>query len=125
MFAALWASGHPGLYALWLVSMMTVLQVLLRVRGIAEHAGFERAEDQRLCTRTVVNPVQTFFFAPHRVNFHVEHHLYPSVPAYRLPAVHRAAAGAGRSPGSAGARRLRERAPRGDAALSRATLSVP
>jgi fatty acid desaturase len=27
--------------------------------------------------------------APNNVNFHVEHHLMPSVPCWRLPALHR------------------------------------
>ena len=26
---------------------------------------------------------------PHHVNHHLEHHLYPAVPHYRLPALHR------------------------------------
>ncbi len=29
------------------------------------------------------------------MNYHVEHHLYPSVPHYRLPELHRALAAAG------------------------------
>jgi fatty acid desaturase len=27
---------------------------------------------------------------PHQVNYHIEHHLYASVPCYRLPELHRA-----------------------------------
>ena len=26
---------------------------------------------------------------PHKVNYHIEHHLYPSVPFYNLPECHR------------------------------------
>ena len=26
---------------------------------------------------------------PHHVNYHVEHHLYPAIPHYNLPACHR------------------------------------
>jgi fatty acid desaturase len=26
---------------------------------------------------------------PHQVNYHIEHHLYASVPHYNLPALHR------------------------------------
>jgi fatty acid desaturase len=29
-----------------------------------------------------------FFFAPKQVNYHLEHHLYPSIPFYYLPRVH-------------------------------------
>jgi fatty acid desaturase len=27
---------------------------------------------------------------PHEVNYHIEHHLYPSIPFYNLPHCHRA-----------------------------------
>jgi fatty acid desaturase len=30
------------------------------------------------------------FFAPHNVNYHLEHHLYPGVPFYNLPELHKA-----------------------------------
>ena len=88
--SVLWGLGHPWyFFFFWFLPMMTVLQVLLRIRGIAEHAGYQPHVEQMLCSRTVVNPVQTFFFAPHQVNYHMEHHEYPSVPFYRLPTVHR------------------------------------
>jgi fatty acid desaturase len=90
MFGVLFWAGHPWLYlTLWVLPFMTCLQVLLRVRGIAEHAGYQPNENQMLNARTVINPLQTFLFAPHGVNYHIEHHVYPSVPFYRLPEVHR------------------------------------
>lgn len=89
LFTALWASGHPWLYlGLWLLPTATSLQFLLRIRGVAEHAGYSQNEDQRLNARTVVSPLETFFFAPNNVNYHIEHHSYPSVPWYNLPKVH-------------------------------------
>jgi fatty acid desaturase len=89
-FGILYIAGHPWLYlTLWILPMMTVLQVLLRIRGIAEHAGYQQGKDQALNSRTVVNPVQAFFFAPHNVNYHIEHHLYPGIPFLNLPKVHR------------------------------------
>jgi fatty acid desaturase len=89
IFGSLYYSGHGALYLLWLIPMMTVLQVLLRIRGVAEHAGYQPNKDQRLNSRTVISPVQTFFLAPHGVYYHVEHHVYPSVPFYRLNTVHK------------------------------------
>lgn len=89
MWGILFSLGHGWLYLLWIVPMMTVLQVLLRIRGVAEHAGYQPNKDQRLNSRTVINPLQTFFFAPHGVFYHVEHHQYPSVPFYNLPTVHK------------------------------------
>ena len=44
---------------------------------------------------------------PHHVNYHIEHHLYPAVPHYNLPACHRALAASG-ALRDAEVRRLRE-----------------
>lgn len=86
----LWLLGHPALYFIfWMLPMMTILQVLLRIRGVAEHAGYEANANQMLCSRTVLNPLQAFFFAPHQVNYHMEHHQYPSIPYFNLPEAHR------------------------------------
>ena len=90
IFLPLWVTGHPWLYlTLWVLPFMTVLQFLLRIRGIAEHAGYQPNENQALNARTVINPLQTFFLAPHGVHYHIEHHLYPSIPFYSLPEAHR------------------------------------
>ena len=89
IFLCLYFSGHPWLYlTLWFVPTVTVLQLLLRIRGVTEHAGYQPNVDQRLNARTVVNPLQTFFFAPHGVNYHIEHHVYPGIPFYNLSRVH-------------------------------------
>ena len=31
---------------------------------------------------------EKFLLAPHNVHYHVDHHLYPSVPYYYLPGLH-------------------------------------
>ncbi len=36
-----------------------------------------------------VNLLGRFFLFPHHVNYHLEHHLYPAVPHYKLPRLHR------------------------------------
>lgn len=86
----LWSAGHGWFYFFfWFLPAITALQVLLRIRGIAEHAGYQPNPDQSRNARTVINPVQTFVFAPHNVNYHVEHHLYPAVPFHQLPKLHK------------------------------------
>jgi fatty acid desaturase len=90
MLAALSLLGHPWLYlTLWLLPAITALQVLLRIRGIAEHAGYQATKNQMLCSRTVTPSWQTVVFAPHSVNYHIEHHVYPSIPHYNLTRAHK------------------------------------
>ncbi len=54
------------------------------IRSYIEHAdtGMELFEN----TRTRNNPFFTFFYFGN--NYHLEHHLYPQIPCYHLPAVH-------------------------------------
>ena len=54
-----------------------------------QHAGLsEDVYDHRLNSRTVLmNPVLRFLYL--NMNFHMEHHMFPMVPYYRLPALHR------------------------------------
>lgn len=90
LFSLLFIADHPWLYLThWFLPMATSLQVLLRIRGIAEHAGFEPNPDQRQNSRTVTGSIQTMIFAPHNAHYHLEHHVYPAVPYYNLPKLHK------------------------------------
>ena len=59
--------------------------LLSGLRPYLEHAG--TAIGLMKDTRTYSSPLMTVLFAGN--NYHLEHHLYPSVPCHRLPAVHR------------------------------------
>jgi fatty acid desaturase/nitrite reductase/ring-hydroxylating ferredoxin subunit len=61
---------------------------LLYFFAVTQHAGLrEDVLDHRLNTRTVyMNPVLRFLYL--NMNYHVEHHLFPSVPYRNLPALH-------------------------------------
>lgn len=56
---------------------------------LSQHAGLaEDSYDHRLNTRTfTMNPVFEFLYA--NLNYHIEHHIYPSIPYYNLPVLHR------------------------------------
>jgi len=81
---ALWYS--PGaLVRLWLLPMMVAAQ-LTNIRSLAEH-GLTTSGNPFTATRSVrTSPVVAFFLC--NLNFHLEHHLFPAVPWYNLPAVH-------------------------------------
>ena len=80
---------------LWLLPLLTVLQPILRLRAIAEHgAVFDLSSPLTAarCNRTsgsLGNWLGRALLFPHHVNYHLEHHLYPAVPHYHLPALHR------------------------------------
>jgi fatty acid desaturase len=105
LMAALFGLAGLGFYALfWLLPMLTVLQPILRLRAVCEHgAVFDLASPLTAARTTltsgsrsgrwqdaVLNTLGRLLLFPHHVNHHVEHHLYPAVPHYNLPALHRA-----------------------------------
>ena len=90
LYALCRAGGHGWLYGIWVLSYVTPFPLFLRIRSMAEHACTDRSTDMFRNTRTT----RAGFFArmtvaPIRVNFHIEHHVMPSVPYYRLPRMHR------------------------------------
>jgi fatty acid desaturase len=57
---------------------------LLQVYGFTQHAGMgENVLDHRLNTRTVTMCVVNRFLY-WNMNYHVEHHMFPMVPYYRI-----------------------------------------
>jgi fatty acid desaturase len=92
--ACLALGGWEGLakyLVLWVLPAATVLQALLRVRAIAEHGAPPDQTSPLQAARTnLPGPLARFVLFPHHVNYHVEHHLFPAVPHYRLPALHAA-----------------------------------
>lgn len=70
----------------WLVPLLVSAQIA-NIRGIAEH-GLTAKGNEMIDTRTVVtHPALSFLMCS--INYHLEHHLYPGVPWYNLPKLHR------------------------------------
>jgi fatty acid desaturase len=69
----------------WLLPMATVLTPILRLRAFAEHAGCPNTNDLDAARTVDAGIVERMLLAPCNVHYHVEHHLYPSVPLYHLP----------------------------------------
>jgi fatty acid desaturase len=87
-------AGWDGLLkygVLWLLPALTVLQAILRLRAIAEHGAPAGYDSPLTAARThLAGPLARAVLFPHHVGHHIEHHLYPAVPHYRLPALHAA-----------------------------------
>lgn len=89
--AVLTVTGGWLLYLLlWIVPSLTALSMILRLRAVAEHVGCD-PDGGVGGTRTVLaGPLERLLFSPCRINYHMAHHLYPSVPFYNLALLHRA-----------------------------------
>lgn len=74
---------------LWTLPLVTVIQPILRLRAICEHGAVTDLSTPLTAARTnLAGPLARFVMFPHHVNYHVEHHLFPAVPHYRLPQLH-------------------------------------
>lgn len=74
---------------LWTLPLATVLQPILRLRAVCEHGAVTDLGSPLTAARTnLVGPLGRLLLFPHHVNYHVEHHLFPAVPHYRLPELH-------------------------------------
>lgn len=74
----------------WFIPYLSTFFMFQYIRSVAEHFG-ELAYDHDLTSsRTVkANYLERFFLSPHNVGYHLEHHLYPGVPFYHLPKLHK------------------------------------
>ncbi|MGV3623218.1 MAG: fatty acid desaturase, partial [Archangium sp.] len=89
LFGVLAMTGNAWLYGVWILAWATTFSVFVRIRSIAEHAVVETGTDPLRNTRTTkANVLARLTVAPHHVNFHLEHHLLPKVPHYKLPKLH-------------------------------------
>lgn len=90
LFGICYAFGKPMLYLLWPAALLTTNQFSLRVRAIAEHSVVEDTADPMKNTRTTyANFIEKLLFAPHHVNYHLEHHFLIPAPSYNYPKMHK------------------------------------
>jgi len=86
---ALTASGQwSAFFWLWVVPLCTWQVLVQYVRLIMEHSGIpERPGEYAVTRSTIPGPLGAWFVIPRNIGYHIEHHWYPSVPLYRLPAL--------------------------------------
>jgi fatty acid desaturase len=85
-----WSGYLLEYLVLWVLPLLTVVQAILRLRAIAEHGATTDFSSPLTAARTNTAPrwLEWLLF-PHNVNFHIEHHLYASVPQHNLRELHR------------------------------------
>jgi fatty acid desaturase len=84
-FTGLWI---PFL-VLWILPSLTVLGAIFRIRSIAEHLVTENTCELNASRTVTPTLLERLLIAPCNVNYHLEHHLFPSIPFYNLPEIHR------------------------------------
>jgi fatty acid desaturase len=90
LIAVAWSGYLVEYLVLWILPLVTVVQAILRWRAIAEHGATTNFSSPLTAARTNLAPAWLeWLIFPHHVNYHIEHHLYASVPHYHLPALHR------------------------------------
>lgn len=82
---------HMGRFLLlyWLVPLGTwfIFTNLLRIAG--EHSAIENPHCFYQLTRTTIPSwFDRIFVVPRNISYHIEHHLFPHIPFYRLPELH-------------------------------------
>ncbi|KIG16115.1 Fatty acid desaturase family protein [Enhygromyxa salina] len=76
---------------MWVVPLLTWAITAQEIRTIAEHDGIPaRPGDYGLTRTTLPTVFDRLFVLSQGINYHFEHHLYPSVPTYNLAALHEA-----------------------------------
>ena len=91
LFVALWLAIIT--FSFFIGSLLPIFLLLIPkcfatlniVWGLTQHIGLqEDVKDHRLSTRSVrLNPIASFIYWS--MEYHIEHHMFPSVPSYNLP----------------------------------------
>ena len=84
-----WSGLWLELVLLWLVPLAMVMPLLFRIRALGEHVGADPGHETTASWHVEIGVVEWFLFAPLNTNYHLEHHLYPSVPFYNLERLRR------------------------------------
>ena len=81
-------------FHLWLIPILVTFApfyggILQTLCNTTQHIGLvDNIPDFRLCCRTIIiNPVFEVLYW--QMNYHTEHHMYPTVPCYNLKKLHK------------------------------------
>jgi fatty acid desaturase len=80
--------GWLHFLVLWIVPQFTILNLFARMRSIAEHLGLENEHELNQSRHVDGTLLERLTIAPLNCNYHLDHHLFPSVPYYNLPKLH-------------------------------------
>lgn len=76
---------YKEFFLFWIVPGMTVLPIIMRLRSVSEHIGLPHQHELNGTRNVLCSPLERYFIAPFNGSYHLDHHLFPSVPFYNLP----------------------------------------
>jgi fatty acid desaturase len=78
-----------GFAIYWVLPYCTWHAAAQYIRLVCEHSAVRSDDARYAATRTTIpGALARFFVLPRNIGYHLEHHWYPSVPHYNLPALH-------------------------------------
>jgi len=80
--------GWGWFFLLWVLPMVTIFGALVRLRSVAEHLICPSENELNETRHVDPTWLERLTLAPFNVNYHLAHHLFPSVPWYNLPKLH-------------------------------------
>lgn len=87
--------GWVPYLVLWTLPSLTIGMAMFRMRALGEHS-FDPTTNELTGVRLVEGTLlERHSIAPLNINYHLEHHFYPSVPYYHLPAIRKILAAQG------------------------------
>ena len=94
IFLLIWLSII--IFSIYLQSLLPIFLFLIpnffrsfnALWGMTQHTGLKgNVKDHRVTTRSVrLNPIFSFIYW--KMEYHVEHHMFPMIPSYNLPKLH-------------------------------------
>jgi len=73
----------------WMIPFGTWFKLVKRFRATAEHFAIPQGKYNQYTRTVIANPIERYFMSGRNINYHIEHHHYPSVPWYNLPKLHK------------------------------------
>jgi fatty acid desaturase len=88
--AMAYAGVLRGFLLYWIVPFCTAHLAFQYIRLICEHSAIRTDDPAYAATRTTLARLwERWLIVPRNIHYHIEHHWYPSVPFYNLPALHK------------------------------------